>query len=351
MSHAVNVVPTLAPMMTPIEPTRSSKPALTKLTTITVVAEELWIMVVINRPVITPFTRLDVIAVRMVLILLPATFCKASLIIFIPKRNTPNDPVSYTHLLQALIYRKMHVDDIEDYVLMGSLSYTPTEPAGAEPILLINSKGMAEFKVLPKTFDTKKATYEFFDTHISRTEKDPIALTYVDGSAKVNDGILSVEFTSSNLVEGYYLSSMNVTLNKNTACSDYFAVRVKDYKVNEAVFFIQTADVKVEADQVDDMLAGTLTNDPYHYEFCLLYTSKWNTGDKVGARVNIQYTFVNAAEKDATIGDATAANKEGWLGEISVTKLPADADYREIEVQPITWFNLDLAKMCIRDRI
>ena len=94
INHAVNVVPTLAPMMTPIEPIRSSKPALTKLTTITVVAEELWMMGVINKPVITPFTRLDVIAARMVLILLPATFCKASLIIFIPKRNTPNDPIN-----------------------------------------------------------------------------------------------------------------------------------------------------------------------------------------------------------------------------------------------------------------
>lgn len=62
------------------------------------------------------------------------------------------------------------------------------------------------------------------------------------------------------------------------------------------------------------------------------WNEEWNTEDKVGARANIQYTFVNAAEKDATIGDATAANKEGWLGEISVTKLPADADYREIEV-------------------
>ena len=71
----------------------------------------------------------------------------------------------------------------------------------------------------------------------------------------------------------------------------------------------------------------------------------WNKDNKVGARANIQYTFVNAAEQDATIGDAAAANKEGWLGEISVTKLPADADYREIEVQPITWFNLDLTKM------
>ena len=75
------------------------------------------------------------------------------------------------------------------------------------------------------------------------------------------------------------------------------------------------------------------------------WDTEWNTKDEVGARANIQYTFVNAAEKDATIGDATAANKEDWLGEISVTKLPADADYREIEVQPITWFNLDLTKM------
>ena len=41
INHAVNVVPTLAPMMTPMEPTKSSSPAFTKLTTITVVAEEL----------------------------------------------------------------------------------------------------------------------------------------------------------------------------------------------------------------------------------------------------------------------------------------------------------------------
>lgn len=182
--------------------------------------------------------------------------------------------------LQALIYRKMAVDDINDYVLMGSLSYTPTEPADAKPILLINSKGMAEFKVLPKTFDTKKATYEFFDTHISRAEKDPIALTYVDESAKVNDGILSVEFTSSNLVGGCYLSSMNVTLNKNTACSDYFAVQVKNYDVKDAVFFIQTADVEVEADQVGGMLGKVaLTNDQYHYEF--VYTESYSVQDSI----------------------------------------------------------------------
>lgn len=75
------------------------------------------------------------------------------------------------------------------------------------------------------------------------------------------------------------------------------------------------------------------------------WDADWNEENKTIARANIQYTFVNAAEKDATIGDATAANKEGWLGEISVSKLPDNADYRDIEIQPITWFNLDLNKM------
>ena len=63
-SQLVTVVPTFAPRMTPMEPTRSSKPAFTKLTTMTVVADELWISAVMKIPVRTPVMRLEVIAVR-----------------------------------------------------------------------------------------------------------------------------------------------------------------------------------------------------------------------------------------------------------------------------------------------
>lgn len=72
--HAVTVVPILAPMMTLMDSASVSKPALTKLTTITVVAEEDWIRAVINTPVNTPVTRLVVIAVRILRSLSPATF-------------------------------------------------------------------------------------------------------------------------------------------------------------------------------------------------------------------------------------------------------------------------------------
>lgn len=220
--------------------------------------------------------------------------------------------------LQALIYRKMAVDDWEDYVLMGSLSYTPTEPADAEPILLINSKGTVEFKVLPKTFDTEKATYEFFDTHISRAETNPVVLSYVDGSAKVNDGILSVEFTSSNLAKGDYLSSMNVTLNKNTACSDYFAVHVEDFAVKDAKFFIQTAETEVEKEQVEEMLKGTL-NEPYHYEF--VYTESYSVQDSIVLGFKVGDGFKSLEELNfgeaVEVSYAPTKDKDKWISKLS----------------------------------
>ena len=77
------------------------------------------------------------------------------------------------------------------------------------------------------------------------------------------------------------------------------------------------------------------------------WNAEWsgNETDKIGARANIQYTFLNPNEKNATIGDMTTSVKENWLGEIAISQIEENADYRDIEVQPITWFNLDLKKM------
>ena len=82
--HAVTVVPMLAPMITPIACARVKRPALTKLTTITVVADEDCMIVVIPNPVITPLKGLDVIADKKLLNLSPAAFCSPELIRFIP---------------------------------------------------------------------------------------------------------------------------------------------------------------------------------------------------------------------------------------------------------------------------
>ncbi len=58
MIQAVKVVPRLAPMMMPIDSTSVRRPALTKLTTITVVAEDDCSRPVVIKPVKTPAKRL-----------------------------------------------------------------------------------------------------------------------------------------------------------------------------------------------------------------------------------------------------------------------------------------------------
>ena len=92
MIQAVAVVPMLAPMMTEIACVSVSKPALTKLTVMTVVAVEDWIDVVMNAPVKRPVKRLVVILPRTWRNLLPAIFCNPSLITFIPYMSKATEP-------------------------------------------------------------------------------------------------------------------------------------------------------------------------------------------------------------------------------------------------------------------
>ena len=84
MIHAVRVVPMLAPMMTEMACTRVSSPALTKDTVITVVAVEDCTATVVSIPVRTPEKRFVVMAPRTWRSCGPASFCRASLITFMP---------------------------------------------------------------------------------------------------------------------------------------------------------------------------------------------------------------------------------------------------------------------------
>ena len=84
MTQAVNVVPTFAPMITAIDWPSDMRPAFTKLTTITVEAEELWMSAVMSMPVRSPVKRFRVMAERMFLRRSPAAFCRPSLITFMP---------------------------------------------------------------------------------------------------------------------------------------------------------------------------------------------------------------------------------------------------------------------------
>ena len=100
--QAVAVVPILAPMMTEIACESESRPALTKLTVITVVAVDDWMEVVMNAPVSRPVKRLVVMVPRIVRRRLPAIFCRPSLMTFMPYISRATEPTSIRNSINLM---------------------------------------------------------------------------------------------------------------------------------------------------------------------------------------------------------------------------------------------------------
>ena len=82
--QAVTVVPILAPMMTPMALAKARRPALTKLTSIRVVAVDDCTRAVTTIPVSTHLIRLEVIDAMNERSFSPAIFCKPPLISDMP---------------------------------------------------------------------------------------------------------------------------------------------------------------------------------------------------------------------------------------------------------------------------
>ena len=98
MIHAVSVVPMFAPMMTEMACASVSSPAETNETVITVVADDDCTAQVTIVPVSIPVSRFVVIFASTCRNCGPANFCKASLIIFMPKISKPSAPNSFSEI-------------------------------------------------------------------------------------------------------------------------------------------------------------------------------------------------------------------------------------------------------------
>ena len=88
----VIVVPILAPRIIPVACIRFISPEFTKLTTITVVALDDWMIAVKIIPTSSPINLFFVKTARILLILAPAAFSRLSLIWLIPYKNSPSPP-------------------------------------------------------------------------------------------------------------------------------------------------------------------------------------------------------------------------------------------------------------------
>ncbi len=101
-SWAVTVVPICEPRIRPIACTSVSSPALTKPTTITVLAPEDWITPVTTAPVATATKRLAENILKMERIRSPATRCRPSLISFIPKIKMARPPITWITFIKFM---------------------------------------------------------------------------------------------------------------------------------------------------------------------------------------------------------------------------------------------------------
>ena len=102
--HAVMVVPTFAPIIRLSDCCSVIRPEFTKPTTMTVVAEELWITAVTTRPVRKPMNLLSVSFPRIYLRLFPALLSRACPMMFIPNRKRLSPPISVNTSNRSILY-------------------------------------------------------------------------------------------------------------------------------------------------------------------------------------------------------------------------------------------------------
>ena len=95
-THAVIVVPTLAPIIIPTDSFKVINPALTKLMVMTVVADDDCIRAVEMKPVKKPINRFLATFLKVDLSCCPAALCTPSLMTFMPYMKRASDPKIWT---------------------------------------------------------------------------------------------------------------------------------------------------------------------------------------------------------------------------------------------------------------
>jgi hypothetical protein len=163
--------------------------------------------------------------------------------------------------LQSIIWRPIY--DLVDDNYAQYVAITGTDKEG-KAIVLISGSAVLQFKVLPATFDVEKASYNFVDFHKLETRADAAVptLTYVAGSAKLNNGILTLNAIPANAEEGAtYGSTLEVTVNGDVASSDYFRVKNSTYSIDDLTLITEEAEKKDRkvVDDVKDQLTFVYT--------------------------------------------------------------------------------------------
>lgn len=200
--------------------------------------------------------------------------------------------------LQSVAYRRTYATD--DVVEAMTLLNSSNDVIASSPAKL-------SFRVLPKEFKLDQAKFECDDIRELKTRASGPSLSYIQNSAELNDGILSLSIDPQDMEDGtFYGAVLNVTLNGYTTTSDDFVVRKSTQKVSDAKVF--SYDINGDKQTVDNEHPLVIDDDNKYY------LSNLNCGFEVGTDkslaslqnlgfdVTVEYTLDEEAKRNFTVG-------------------------------------------------
>ena len=205
--------------------------------------------------------------------------------------------------LQTVVYRKQAVDDAEDVCKAYDIYWMENEGSlnPDKDVLFASVPAYASFKVYPGDFSLNNAKFSFVDTYQVRSVAP--ALTYMEGSAKLENGILSLAILpNEGIGNNTYATSLDVTMyGQYTSASDYFTVSRTHASVKSIVNAFTSTNMK------EDEYPAIINADGASYDGksygCFDYQGVYNVNDSIDAYIsgaakvwlkstNISYTRV-----------------------------------------------------------
>ena len=205
--------------------------------------------------------------------------------------------------LQTVVYRKQAVDDASDICKAYDIYWMENEGSlnPDKDVLFASVPAYASFKVYPGDFSLNNAKFSFVDTYQVRSVAP--ALTYMEGSAKLENGILSLAILpNEGIGNNTYATSLDVTMyGQYTSASDYFTVSRTHASVKSIVNAFTSTNMK------EDEYPAIINADGASYDGksygCFDYQGVYNVNDSIDAYIsgaakvwlkstNISYTRV-----------------------------------------------------------
>ena len=206
--------------------------------------------------------------------------------------------------LQTVVYRKQTVDDWYDVCKAYDIYWQENEGSfdPDKDVLFASVPAYASFKVYPGDFSLNNAKFSFVDTYKLSRSVAP-ALTYMEGSAKLENGILSLAILpNEGIGNNTYATSLDVTMyGQYTSASDYFTVSRTHASVKSIVNAFTSTNME-ENDYPAIITADGKSYDGKSYG-CFDYQGSYNVNDSIDAYIsgdakvwlkstNISYTRV-----------------------------------------------------------